>query len=157
MCKARTARWFTCSPSPSPAPSSTSCGLNELLLQLGWAFPPQPQVSCEMHPCQLLPCTALLFCGQSGEVFAPEQPASCLASFLAQQTHLPIACSPPGLSCLLPRVREGAVALSEIWYKTLQTVKTSSPHSFKCCHLKAIPSKLLFLLLHGLVSCRHPG
>lgn len=138
-----------------------------------------------MHPCQLLLCTALLFCGQSREVFVPElsscccgwgssqklqmclqslgrfwpaeQPASCLASFLVQETQLPIACSPLGLSWLLPRVKEGVVALAGIWYRTLWTVKTSGHHSLKCCHLKAIPSKLLFPLFHGPVSCKHPG
>lgn len=182
--KARIAQWFTYLSSPSPASSSTSCRLMELLLQLGWAFSPQPQVSCEMHPCQILPCTALLFCGQSREVFVPElpscccgwgssqklqmcfqslgrfwpaeQPASCLASLLAQQTQLPVTCSPLSLSWLLPRFREGVVAQAEIWYRTLQTVKIFVPHSFKCCHLKAIPRKLLFPLLHSPVACQHP-
>lgn len=94
---------------------------------------------------------------EPGEVLASGAASQLPSSFLAQQTQLPIACSPSSLSWLLPMVREGVVARAGIWHRTLQTVKIPGPHSFKCCHLKAIPSKSLSPLLHRPVACQCPG
>lgn len=159
-------------PAPAQLPPAQAADRRNCFYSWGWVFPqghapPQLQVNREMHPCQLLLCTAVLSCARApilllwmGErtkaADVLSEPGEVLASRAASQLPclLPCAANLPAYHSIWPfPTSERTIVQARDPYRTLPTLSIPGPCLFKCCHLKMIPSKLLFLLLHVPVGC----